>query len=68
MNKKRKCNIKEIIKEERGAEMLQIVLISGVLLVLIITLFYPQMEGLFNNMMNTMTNWFNKTGSSIFTI
>ena len=35
--------IKKIVKEERGAEMLQIVLISGVLLVLIITLFYPQM-------------------------
>ena len=64
----RKQNIKTIIKEERGAEMLQIVLISGVLLVLIITLFYPQMEGLFNNIMDTMTNWFNKTGSSIFTV
>ena len=48
--------------------MLQIVLISGVLLVLIITLFYPQMEGLFTNMMDTMTNWFNKSGSSVFTI
>ena len=56
------------IKEQRGAEMLQVVLISGVLLVLIITLFYPQMEGLFNNLMDTMTNWFNKTGSSIFTV
>lgn len=68
MKEIRKENIKKIIKEERGAEMLQIVLISGVLLVLIITLFYPQMEGLFNNIMDTMTNWFNRTGSSIFTI
>ena len=45
------------IKEERGAEMLQVVLISGVLLVLIITLFYPQMQGLFTSMMDKMTNW-----------
>lgn len=60
--------IKKIVKEERGAEMLQIVLISGVLLVLIITLFYPQMENLFTNIMDTMTDWFNKTGSSIFTV
>ena len=56
------------VKEEKGAEMLQVVLISGVLLVLIITLFYPQMEGLFTNMMDKMTNWFNSSGSSIFTI
>lgn len=64
----RKILLKNILKKERGAEMLQVVLISGVLLVLIITLFYPQMEGLFNNMMNKMTNWFNTTGSEIFTI
>ena len=56
------------LKEERGAEMLQVVLISGVLLVLIITLFYPQMQDLFENIMDKMTNWFNKTGSSIFTV
>lgn len=68
MKNLRKVKIVKKFKEQRGAEMLQVVLISGVLLVLIITLFYPQMEGLFNNLMDTMTNWFNKTGSSIFTI
>lgn len=68
MKNLRKSKITEKIKEQKGAEMLQVVLISGVLLVLIITLFYPQMEGLFNNLMDTMTNWFNKTGSSIFTV
>ena len=60
--------VKKKVKEERGSEILQVVLISGVLLVLIITLFYPQMQGLFTNMMDKMTNWFNNTGSSIFTI
>lgn len=64
----KKVIMKKSLKEQRGAEMLQVVLISGVLLVLIITLFYPQVEGLFNTMMTQMTNWFNKTGSSIFTI
>ena len=59
---------KNLLKKERGAEMLQVVLISGVLLVLIITLFYPQMENLFTNMMDKMINWFNSAGSSIFTI
>ena len=63
-----KKSIKKYLRKERGAEMLQVVLISGVLLVLIITLFYPQMENLFTNMMDKMTNWFNNSGSSIFTI
>ncbi len=65
---KKKEKIKLNLKSKRGAEILQVVLISGVLLVLIITLFYPQMEGLFNNVMGTMTNWFEKEGSRPFTI
>lgn len=56
------------MKEEKGAEMLQVVLISGVLLVLIITLFYPQMQELFTSMMNKMTNWFEQSGSKLFVI
>ena len=59
---------KVILKSERGSEILQVVLISGVLLVLIITLFYPQMEDLFNSVMWTMTDWFEETGSKPFTI
>ena len=55
------------LKEQRGAEMLQIVLISGVLLVLIVTVFYPQMQNLFNTIMTKITNWFNNSGSAIFT-
>ena len=53
MKKKIKLNL----KSQRGAEILQVVLISGILLVLIITLFYPQMEGLFNEVMGTMTDF-----------
>lgn len=63
-----KISIKKLIKKQRGSEMLQVVLISGVLLVLVITLFYPQMKNLFVNMMDKMTNWFNNAGSSIFTV
>lgn len=64
MKKKIKLNL----KSQRGAEILQVVLISGILLVLIITLFYPQMEGLFKEVMGTMTDWFQTTGSKPFTI
>lgn len=54
------------LKEERGSEILQVVLISGLLLVIIITLFYPQMQNLFNKMMGTISNWFENVGSKPF--
>ena len=36
--------IEKNLKGQRGSEILQVILIAGILLVLIITLFYPQME------------------------
>ena len=63
-----KKRLKKLLKEQRGAEMLQVVLISGILLVLIVTLFYPQMQNLFNGMMTKVTNWFNGSGSKLFSI
>ncbi|MBO5179403.1 MAG: hypothetical protein J6B87_03560 [Clostridia bacterium] len=60
--------LKEIVKSQRGSEILQIILIAGILLVLIITLFYPQMENLFTNMMDTIANWFENVGSKPFQV
>lgn len=64
----RKANktLVQILKDKRGSEILQVILIAGILLVLIITLFYPQMEALFTDMMSTITNWFTNTGSAVF--
>ena len=59
---------KEILKSQRGSEILQVILIAGVLLVIIITVFYPQMESLFGSVMDTVTNWFKTTGSAPFTV
>ncbi len=56
------------LKEQRGAEMLQMVLISGVLLVIIVTLFYPQMQNLLTLILNKIVNWFDGSGSQIFSI
>lgn len=58
--------MKENLRNERGSEILQVILVAGILLVLIITLFYPQMEKLFTGMMETITKWFETTGSEIF--
>jgi hypothetical protein len=60
--------IKEKLKSQRGSEILQVILIAGVLLVIVITVFYPQMEGLFSNVMNTISTWFKNTGSAPFTV
>lgn len=61
-------NLKEILESQRGSEILQIILIAGILLVLIITLFYPQMENLFTNMMGTIAKWFENVGSKPFQV
>ena len=54
------------IKNQRGSELLQVILITGILLVLIVTLFYPQMQELFSNVMTKITSWFESTGSQVF--
>ena len=60
--------IREKLKSQRGSEILQVILIAGVLLVIVITVFYPQMEGLFSEVMDTITTWFKNAGSEPFTI
>ncbi len=59
-------NLKNNLKSERGSEILQVILIAGILLVLIVTLFYPQMQSLFTNVMNKITSWFDGAGSAVF--
>lgn len=59
---------KENLKSQRGSEILQVILIAGVLLVIIITVFYPQMQTLFENVITTISNWFETTGSAPFTV
>lgn len=56
------------LKSERGSEILQVILIAGILLVIVITVFYPQMEGLFTSIMTTISTWFKNTGSAPFTV
>lgn len=60
--------LEEILKSKRGSEILQVILIAGILLVLVITLFYPQMQKLFTNMMETISNWFTNVGSKPFEV
>ncbi len=54
------------LKSNRGSEILQVILIAGIILVLVITLFYPQMQQLFNEIVTKISNWFSNTGSQVF--
>ena len=54
------------LKSNRGSEILQVILIAGILLVLVITLFYPQMQSLFTEIVTKISNWFSNTGSQVF--
>ena len=65
MKKFVKSQIKNL-RSKRGSEILQVILIAGILLVLIITLFYPQMQALFTNVVTKISNWFDTTGSAVF--
>ena len=60
--------LKEVLNSKRGSEILQVILIAVLLLVLVITLFYPQMQSLFTNMMTTISTWFTNVGSKPFTV
>lgn len=60
--------LKNHLKSERGSEVLQVILIAGILLVIVITVFYPQMKGLFTDVMSTISTWFKTTGSAPFTV
>ncbi len=64
----KKLKIITRFKSQRGSELLQVILVGGILLVLVITLFYPQMESMFNNMMSTISEWFENVGSKPFQV
>ncbi|MBR5227719.1 MAG: hypothetical protein IKV94_03685 [Clostridia bacterium] len=52
-NKKKRKNYK------RGSELAQTVLITAVMIMLIATIFFPQIQGIFTTAMSKMSTWFN---------
>lgn len=49
----------KIKDKKRGSELAQTILITAVMIVIIITLFFPQIQSLLSTAMNKMTSWFN---------
>ncbi len=55
-------NNKEIyslgLNTKRGSELVQTVLITAIMIVIVATMFYPGIEGIFNNSIGKMQTWY----------
>lgn len=64
---KKLAYIKSIIKSKnkvsnkRGSEMAETVLITAIMLVLVVTIFYPQMQTILNSALTTISTWISET-------
>lgn len=47
------------LNKKRGSELAQTILITAIMVVIIATLFFPQMQNLFTTSMTKITSWFN---------
>ena len=56
---------REPINNKRGSELAQTILITSVMVVLIATLFFPQIQNLTSTAMSKMTGWFNSILNSL---
>lgn len=54
-----------IAKEKRGSELAQTILITAVMVVLIATLFFPQIQAIFSTSMTKLSGWFNNILNTI---
>lgn len=61
---KKKINVSKLNKK-RGSELAETVLIIAISIVVVVSIFYPQIIKLFNNSMANLSNWFNAAISQI---
>lgn len=50
---------------KRGSELAQTILITAVMVVLIATLFFPQIQAIFSTSMTKLSSWFNSVLNTI---
>lgn len=65
---KSKIKGKELIKKlraKRGSELAQTILITAVMVVLIATLFFPQIQTIFSTSMTKLSGWFSNVLNTI---
>lgn len=58
-------NLVKNVNGKRGSELAQTILITAVMVVLIVTLFFPQIQAIFSTSMTKLSGWFNTILSTI---
>ena len=65
---KSKIKGKELLKktkQKRGSELAQTILITAIMVVVIVTLFFPQIQGIFSTSMAKLSSWFDTVLNTI---
>ena len=53
------------VQAKRGSELAQTILITAIMVVVIVTLFFPQIQGIFSTSMTKLSGWFDTVLNSI---
>ena len=53
------------VQEKRGSELAQTILITAIMVVVIVTLFFPQIQGIFSTSMTKLSGWFDTVLNTI---
>ena len=65
---KTKIKSKELLKKKqlkRGSELAQTILITAIMVVVIATLFFPQIQSIFSTSMTKLSGWFDSILNTI---
>lgn len=65
---KTKIKSKELLKKKgfkRGSELAQTILITAIMVVVIATLFFPQIQSIFSSSMTKLSGWFDSILNTI---
>lgn len=52
-------------REKRGSELAQTILITAIMVVVIVTLFFPQIQSIFSTSMTKLSGWFDTVLNTI---
>ena len=52
--------LKNNLNKKRGSELTQFVLITGIMAVIVVSVFFPVMKEFITESLNTLAEWFNK--------
>lgn len=52
-------------KQKRGSELAQTILITAIMVVVIVTLFFPQIQSIFSTSMTKLSGWFDTVLNTI---